>query len=99
MVATASHHIRGLLGVRRVRDLARVRRPQLLLGAVHLAVLLTLPDDRVRQRLVRLRPAVLVVAALARASHPHLPARVPGYVLLLPQGLLPRVLAVAAGLR
>src|SRR5262249_15169138 len=37
--------------------------------------------------------------ALARAPPTHPPPRAPGHLLLLPQGLLPVVLAVAAGLR
>ena len=49
--------------------------------------------------LVGLRPAVQLVAAVAGADHPDLPARLPADLLLLPQGLLPVVLAVAAGLR
>ena len=40
-----------------------------------------------------------VVAALGGADHPDLPARLPDDLLLLPQGLLPGVLALAAGLR
>ena len=36
---------------------------------------------------------------LARDLHPDLPAGVPGDLLLLPQGLLPVVLAVAARVR
>ena len=66
----------------------------LLRRAVPLAVLLAVPR-RLRRGLVRLRPAVRVVAALAGAAHPDLPARLPDDLLLLPQGLLPVVLAVA----
>ena len=40
-----------------------------------------------------------LVAALAGADHPDLPAGLPDDLLLLPQGLLPGVLALAAGLR
>ena len=40
-----------------------------------------------------------LVAAVAGADHPDLPARLPDDLLLLPQGLLPGVLAVPAGLR
>ena len=54
---------------------------------------------RLRRGLLGLRPAVRRVAALCGADHPDLPARLPADLLLLPQGLLPRVLAVAAGLR
>ncbi len=40
-----------------------------------------------------------VVGHLTGHPGPDLPARVPAHLLLLPPGLLPRVLAVAAGLR
>ena len=56
-------------------------------------------DRLVRRRLIRLRPTVQLVAAVARADHLDLPAGLPDDLLLLPQGLLPLVLAVAAGLR
>ena len=42
------------------------------------------------ERQLRLRPAVRLVAAVAGAAHPDLPARLPADLLLLPQGLLPR---------
>ncbi len=47
----------------------------------------------------RLRAAVRLVAVLAGADHPDHPARLPADLLLLPQGLLPGVLAGPAGLR
>ena len=49
--------------------------------------------------LLGLRTAVLVVAAVAGAHHPDLPARLPDVVLLLPQGVLPGVLAFTACMR
>ena len=47
----------------------------------------------------RLRPADQLVATVPGADHPDLPAGLPADLLLLPQGLLPRVLVLAAGLR
>ena len=41
----------------------------------------------------------VLVAGLPRPAHPHLPARIPAHLLLLPQGLLPLVLAGAPRLR
>src|SRR6478609_1178258 len=66
-----------------------------------LAVLVALPLGVLRPRLSRLRDLVRRVPAVrpARPAGPAVPARVPADLLLLPQGLLPIVLALAAGLR
>ncbi len=98
VVAGPADDLRRLQLVRRLRDRAGVLGHQLLLGAVPLAVLLAVPR-RLRRGLVGLRPAVRRVPAVGRADHPDLPAGLPDDLLLLPQGVLPGVLAVAAGLR
>ena len=98
LVARPADDVRRVLLVRRLRDVPGVLRPGLLLLALPLAVLLALPG-RLRRGRLGLRPAVLVVPALRGADHPDLPARLPDDLLLLPQGLLPVVLALAARLR
>ena len=80
------------IGVRRLRDDPGLPGHALLRRALPLAVLLALPR-RLRRGRLRLRPAVRLVAALGGADHPDLPARLPDDLLLLPQGLLPVVLA------
>src|SRR5690606_5496517 len=84
----------------RLRLLGDVR-PKLLRRAVHRAVLLTLPRDELPGGRPALRVGTgrgLVDAAPGRTDPG--PARwFPAHLLLLPQGLLPVVLAVAAGLR
>ena len=98
MVAGSAGHLRGVQRLRRLRDLAGLLGGVLLRLAVPLAVLLAVPR-RLRRGCLRLRPAVRVVPVLGGADHPDLPARVPDDLLLLPQGLLPRVLAEPARLR
>ena len=65
---------------------------------VPVAVLLAVSDQPVRRPLHAGVPRRLV-ALLAGVPDPDLPAGLPLHLLLLPQGLLPRLLAVAAGLR
>ena len=97
VVAVSTGHLRRVLGVRGLRDLAGLPGRQLLRRAVPLAVLLALPDRRLCDGRRRgLRDAVRLVEPLPGADHPDLPARLPDELLLLPQGLLPGVLAVAA---
>ena len=84
--------------VRRLRDRPGVHGPRLLRLAVPLAVLLALPR-RLRRGRLGLRAAVRVVPAVGGADHPDLPAGLPDDLLLLPQGLLPGVLALAARVR
>src|SRR3954447_112325 len=91
--------VHGLHGVRHLCHLARVRGRALLLRAVPLAVLLAVPDRRLRRGVLRLRQPVQLVAALAGADHPDLPVGLPDDLLLLPQGVLPVVLAQPAGVR
>src|SRR6478609_8035893 len=98
MVARPSGDVRGLRRVHRLLHVAGLLRRELLLGAVPLAVLLAVPEQRVRPGLLGLRPAVRRVPALAGAADPDLPARLPADLLLLPQGLLPVILALAPGL-
>ena len=98
VVDPAADHVRGLLGLRRLRDGPRLHGPRLLRRALPLAVLLAVPG-RLRRGRVRLRPAVRLVAAVRGADHPDLPAGLPDDLLLLPQGLLPGVLAEPARVR
>ena len=65
------------------------------------AVRVALPVHLLRAGLEPLRHAVRRLPAAGALRHPHaaVPAAVPADLLLLPQGLLPVVLAVTAGLR
>ncbi len=65
------------------------------------AVLLALRHGVVRPGRARLRHLVRRVPAVrpVRVARAAVPARLPAHLLLLPQGVLPVVLAVAAGLR
>src|SRR6478609_6427368 len=92
-------HIHRAEPVRRLRHRPRVLGRQLLRVALPVAVLLALHHHQVRPRGQRLRSADLLVAAVPRAADPDLPAGLPAHLLLLPQGLLPVVLAVPPGLR
>ncbi|UUZ58011.1 hypothetical protein [Nocardioides sp. B-3] len=94
----AADDVRGVQRLRRLRDGARVHGPRLLLLALSLAVLLAL-SGRLRRGRLRLRAAVQGLPAVGRADHPDLPAGLPDDLLLLPQGLLPGLLALAARLR
>src|SRR5664279_1241327 len=86
-------------GVRGLCDVPGVPGRVLLLRALSLAVLLAMPDHRLRAGVERLRPAHQLVAAVPGADHPDLPAGLPDDLLLLPEGLLPGVLVLPAGLR
>ena len=83
--------------LRHLRHLGGAAERQLLRGAVPLAVLLAVPRGELRAR--HAAAGRLVVEPLAGLPDPLDPARLPGHLLLLPQGLLPLVLLVAAGLR
>ena len=64
------------------------------------AVLLAVRQRRLRPRGGALRPVRAGLAAgPVRAAEPAVPAAVPAHLLLLPAGVLPLVLALAAGLR
>ena len=86
------------MSLHRLRDDPGLPGLALLRGAVPLAVLLAVPR-RLRRGRLGLRPAVRVVPAVGGADHPDLPARLPADLLLLPQGLLPVLLAEPAGVR
>ena len=98
LVAAAAAHGGCARGLHRLLDAARVRERELLRGAVHLAVLLALHHHALRGQPL---PAAVLGSGLdqPRAVHPRGPAGLPAHLLLLPQGLLPLVLAVAAGVR
>ncbi|CAG7603428.1 Putative succinate dehydrogenase (membrane anchor subunit) (Succinic dehydrogenase) [Actinacidiphila bryophytorum] len=101
MVALTAGHRGRPDDLHHLRDLACLRQRRLLLHALRVAAVLAVPrlelhaDGRRR----RLAPVRLVVGAVARAAGAGLPAGLPADLLLLPQGLLPRLLGVAAGLR
>ena len=99
----AGDHGHGPAGLRRLLDLGRLRRQELLRRArpaprPDLALLLPLHRQQLRAGQPHLRDAALL-ELLAGAADPDLPARLPPHLLLLPQGLLPVLLAVAPGLR
>ncbi|CAA9357769.1 MAG: putative succinate dehydrogenase [membrane anchor subunit] (succinic dehydrogenase), partial [uncultured Frankineae bacterium] len=98
LVAPAVDHGHGAGGVHRLLDPAGLRERQLLRGALHLAVLLALPDRRLPGRHVP-RAVLRTVVPQPGAVHPHRAAGLPPDLLLLPQGLLPVVLALPAGVR
>src|SRR3954452_17185265 len=84
--------------VHHLLDVPRLPERALLRRALHLTVLLALPHDGLRGGHVPEavhRPGLDLPGAL----HPDLPARFPADLLLLPQGLLPVVLALAARVR
>ncbi len=88
-------------GLRRLLDLAGLRERRLLRGAVRLALLLTVPGGELPEHAREARTPISSAAGEAspRDHHPDLPARLPADLLLLPQGLLPRLLGVPARLR
>src|SRR3954469_2146905 len=106
LVAAAADHrgrfrrIRGLrdLGGLQPSDRRRHGSPDLLRAPLPVAALLALLREGLPAA-GRLGTAGGPAVDLAGALHPDLPASVPDDPLLLPQGLLPVVLAVAAGLR
>ena len=98
VVAVPAHHVPGLHVLHRLRDDPGVHGLALLLRAVPLAVLLAL-SRRLRQGLLGLRRALRVVAPVGGADRADLPAGLPAHLLLLPQGLLPVVLAEPARVR
>src|SRR5437773_2296634 len=74
--------------LRRVRHAAGIRGGVLRMGTVPVALLLSAD-----------RPAASLVALLARPPDPRRAPGLPRHLLLLPQGLLPRLLSRSAGLR
>ena len=74
---------------------------RLLRGALRLTLLLALSGGQLRTDAARpqLGPVRQLVGPVPRAADPDLPAGLPADLLLLPQGLLPRLLGLAAGLR
>src|SRR5215472_14332080 len=98
MVAAAGHQWRCPGRGRDLSHLGLAGQRGLLLEALHFPALLAVPGDHVHEGLgLRLDP----VADLAHPSdhHHRRPAGVPAYLLLLPEGLLPRLLAGAGGVR
>src|SRR6266566_2576043 len=86
LVDRARTHGAGPRQLRHLRDLGGLDQPLLRMGTVPLAVLLAAdPDD--------------VVAALSRIPDPGFPRRLSRNLLLLSQGLLPRLLPRSGGVR
>ena len=83
--------------LRRLFDLGRAPERQLLRGAVPVALLFAVPRHQLRAR--ECAAVRLVVQLVAGHPDPVDPRRLPADLLLLPQGLLPLLLLVAAGLR
>src|SRR3954469_14121382 len=102
MVVPSTYHLRGTRGLGHLRDRPRLYAQVVFRVGLPLphAVLLTVSDRPVRRGLGRVRHT-----AAERLVHPRgrvhaaVPAAVPADLLLLPEGVLPRLLAVAAGLR
>ena len=88
----------GLSALVAYGTVAAFRNAHYFTEPVPVAVLFPVPDRQVRRPLHAGLPRRLV-ALLAGLPDPDLPARLPPHLLLLPQGLLPVVLAVPAGLR
>src|SRR5207244_10348748 len=98
LVATARRDGCRLLGLRPVLHLGGIPERALLLGPLHLAVLFALHRlqlRRARQRGHRRQ----VVGPVAGPPGAGVPTGLPPHVLLLPEGVLPVVLAFATGLR
>ena len=93
----------GLLAWIALRDRPRVLQKDYFVGDVPLpdAVLLAVPLRRLRRpsRRTSARSCRTCGWLSRRRADPAVPAAVPADLLLLPQGLLPGVLALAAGLR
>src|SRR3954453_14919815 len=89
---------RGAGAVHRLLDVPRLPERLLLRRALHLAVLLPVHHHGMRgQHLPEAVHGALL--DLPGDLHPRLPAGFPADLLLLPQGVLPVVLAVATGMR
>src|ERR671919_1621797 len=89
--------LRRAPGIRRLRLVGCLRQRALLHRSVFVAVLLALPGQQ-------LRPSDApgdrrLVDPIAGVADPSVPPRVSAHVLLLPQGLLPLVLAIPPGVR
>src|SRR3954453_7718555 len=98
LVGPAAGDGSGAGAVHRLLDAPRLPERLLLRRALHLAVLLPVHHDGMRgQHLPEAVHGALL--DLPGDLHPRLPAGFPADLLLLPQGVLPVVLAVATGMR
>src|SRR5262249_48231999 len=84
-------------GLRGLRDVGRAGERPLLRRPVPLAVLLAVPGRQLPAR--DPAPGRLVVEPLTGLPHPVGARRIPRDLLLLPQGVLPVVLRLTAGVR
>src|SRR3954454_24376296 len=101
MVVPPTCHLRGSRGLGHLRDRPRLHAQVVFRVGLPLphAVLLTVSDRPVRRGLGRVRhPAAELLARPRGRLYAAVPAAVPADLLLLPEGVLPRLLAVAAGL-
>src|SRR5262245_34850018 len=103
VVGPAAHRLRGPARVHHLLDVGGAPERPLLRAALSLAVLLAVHRQVVRPLHVRLRLARLHVSdhrdRVAGVPYPVGARPLPADLLLLPQGLLPLVLAVTAGVR
>src|SRR6185295_14247889 len=103
LVGTADHRRDRARHVHRLLDLGGFPERPLFRRSVSVAVLLALSVTDVPAQELRVRatghPPADCGAALARVPHPRRTGLVPADLLLLPQGVLPLVLAHAARLR
>src|SRR6266851_3150669 len=97
MVGPTAADCAGADRLQHLRAVGRTPERVLLRAAVPVAVLLAVPGSELRAP----HPATvwLMVEPIACLFGPGYPTRVPGDLLLLPQGVLPVVLLVTAGVR
>ena len=95
LVALPADHVRGVRVLHHLRDDPGVPGTATTTSAPYLSPFYSPCLGDCVEGSLRLRPAVRRVPALGGADHPDLPARLPADLLLLPQGLLPRLLALA----
>src|SRR5438105_1520100 len=100
LVGTAGNELHGPVAVRDLFDVGGLPERELLRAAVPVALLFAVHRDVVRED-GRAAPVVdrQLVDDLAGHHHPDRSAGFPTDLLLLPKGVLPRVLAVASGVR
>src|SRR5262245_48598963 len=99
MVGLAGDHGRSLGRIWRLCDIAGIPEQILRGRAAGLAVLFTMSGGQLRGGQLQSADRRGMVEALTSPAGPAHPARHPADVLLLPQGLLPLVLAVSPRLR